>query len=461
MLTPVEQAVMAKLSIFRGGFTREAAEQVAGANLRVLLALVNKSFVQRQAENGRVTIHELLRQFAAAQRQQLDPENETALTHCRYFAQVAAQEVQRSLSFSLAHLQRKYLPDFDNLRRAWEVALTHGLTTELANLVRMIILFSLEQGLLPMTTIPQTMQSLRQRSIPESDKVMLHLQLNEFFILRSVGDMHLIKERFLAYLPLVEKHGDPELHYWTYDRLFNCRELWTDQAILEVWGEKARQASLKMQNEDFGKAIEMYDLEERTFGHPPNANVLERLENLKTYFEPKYGNSYFFFAILSTLQYQYRGMGLFDKAVQVGSQALNLAKQWQSLGWIGLSSMILADTFWEMGLPDEGRKIYLDDLEWNLAIGQTWQALGYLRCRAAYHSKWFGGPETAVSVMAMVHYHPDTPLNFLQSLELELPPFRESMDPAMFAAAWEKGRTMGFETTVSIVKLALTTGEVE
>ena len=53
LLTEPEQQVLAKLSVFRGGFTREAAQAIAGATLRQLLALVNKSLIQRDVGNGR------------------------------------------------------------------------------------------------------------------------------------------------------------------------------------------------------------------------------------------------------------------------------------------------------------------------------------------------------------------------------------------------------------------------
>jgi len=58
-----ERAVLARLSVFRGSFCREAAEQVAGATLPVLLALVVKSLLRRRPD-GRYQIHELLRQYA-------------------------------------------------------------------------------------------------------------------------------------------------------------------------------------------------------------------------------------------------------------------------------------------------------------------------------------------------------------------------------------------------------------
>jgi predicted ATPase len=93
LLTPQEQAVLARLTIFRGGFSRDTAQQVAGANLRVLLSLISKSLVQRSAEEGRFTMHELLRQFAAQRRR---PEEKISLLHCRYFAQLAKEEFYKA-----------------------------------------------------------------------------------------------------------------------------------------------------------------------------------------------------------------------------------------------------------------------------------------------------------------------------------------------------------------------------
>ncbi|MCB0128008.1 MAG: hypothetical protein KDE58_37345, partial [Caldilineaceae bacterium] len=64
-MTDSEQAVFAKLAIFRDGFTREAAQAVADADLTVLTSLVNKSFIRFRQEMQRYEIHELMRQFGA------------------------------------------------------------------------------------------------------------------------------------------------------------------------------------------------------------------------------------------------------------------------------------------------------------------------------------------------------------------------------------------------------------
>ncbi len=63
MLSSEEQDVFRCLSLFRGGFDREAAAQVALATLPVLASLLDKSLIRR-ADTGRYDVHELVRQFA-------------------------------------------------------------------------------------------------------------------------------------------------------------------------------------------------------------------------------------------------------------------------------------------------------------------------------------------------------------------------------------------------------------
>src|SRR5256885_15912803 len=63
-LTDVERDVFMKLSVFRGGFTREAAQAVAGASLKTLTTLVNKSLIRRDSQSGRYEDHEVLTQYA-------------------------------------------------------------------------------------------------------------------------------------------------------------------------------------------------------------------------------------------------------------------------------------------------------------------------------------------------------------------------------------------------------------
>ena len=95
LLSDAERQVLARLSVFRGGFSLEAAEQVAEASLSNVAGLADKSLIQ-MTRDDRYNLHELLRQYAA---DKLTEAGETALiahAHLTYFLGLAEQaEAQR------------------------------------------------------------------------------------------------------------------------------------------------------------------------------------------------------------------------------------------------------------------------------------------------------------------------------------------------------------------------------
>jgi predicted ATPase/DNA-binding SARP family transcriptional activator len=77
---------MKALSVFRAGFTREAAQFVTGASAKTLLDVTNKSWLQR-LDSGRYQIHELLRQFCFEKLQQETVTFEQVKKqYCEYYA---------------------------------------------------------------------------------------------------------------------------------------------------------------------------------------------------------------------------------------------------------------------------------------------------------------------------------------------------------------------------------------
>ncbi len=120
-LTEQEQAAFAKLSIFRGGFQREAAKAVAAASLPLLAALLDKSLL-RWEENRRYQIHELLRQYAA---QKLGNSAEQIRhVHADYYAQLAQRWRDDLIVGEMAALNQMRR-EFDNVRAAWRWSLQH------------------------------------------------------------------------------------------------------------------------------------------------------------------------------------------------------------------------------------------------------------------------------------------------------------------------------------------------
>jgi len=125
MLTTEEQSVLACLSAFHGRFRREAAEQVAGASLVSLSALVAKSLLRRTGTRH-YDLHELVRQYAAAKLTEHAFPLSVAERHSRYYldwlGRCAAGLKDRRQKDTVTELSA----EVDNLRTAWEWAITYG-----------------------------------------------------------------------------------------------------------------------------------------------------------------------------------------------------------------------------------------------------------------------------------------------------------------------------------------------
>ncbi len=72
MLTETERDLLMKLSVFQGGFTREAAITATGASLFLLSSLVDKSLLRYNKHPERYELHELVRTYAL-EKLQADP----------------------------------------------------------------------------------------------------------------------------------------------------------------------------------------------------------------------------------------------------------------------------------------------------------------------------------------------------------------------------------------------------
>jgi DNA-binding SARP family transcriptional activator/predicted ATPase len=93
-LDPRDQAVFARLSVFRGGFDHASAEQVAGASRETLARLVDQSLL-RMSHEGRYDLHDLLRQFGAEKLRQAGAEAATRQGHFEWYAAQAELNERR------------------------------------------------------------------------------------------------------------------------------------------------------------------------------------------------------------------------------------------------------------------------------------------------------------------------------------------------------------------------------
>ncbi len=121
-LGAAEQEQLARLAVFRGGFTREAAQEIAGASLRSLATLVRHSLLQRDPASGRYDVHELLRQYAEQRLVAAGMQDDAESRHSMWYANLA-QKLEPRLSEPDKHKALAELDtELDNIRAAWDSA---------------------------------------------------------------------------------------------------------------------------------------------------------------------------------------------------------------------------------------------------------------------------------------------------------------------------------------------------
>lgn len=125
LLSTEERRAIGRLSVFRSGFTREAAEKVARATVPLLSTLVDKSLV-RHSETGRYDLHELLRQYVNTQlRAEAQEEQEVRRLHAEYYLLLLETHKSKLQSHQQRDALAMLIPETDNIRAAWGEALSN------------------------------------------------------------------------------------------------------------------------------------------------------------------------------------------------------------------------------------------------------------------------------------------------------------------------------------------------
>jgi predicted ATPase len=126
LLAEEERRLFARLSVFAGGSTLEAAEEVAEADLDTLQSLVDKSLIR--FADGRFWMLETMREFALERLEETGGGEDLRHRHSAYFlelGELAKPELQASSSsIWFDRLQAEH----DNIRAALGDALEHGRT---------------------------------------------------------------------------------------------------------------------------------------------------------------------------------------------------------------------------------------------------------------------------------------------------------------------------------------------
>lgn len=143
LLDSAEQDLFMRLSVFAGGFDLESAHRVCGRDvgteddaLELLTALVDRSMVTvRGAGTTRFSVLETLRLYGRERLRDSGFSDDTADRHVHYFAGLAESAAAGMHTAAEGDWVRRMLPDYDNLRAAFERATATGDVESMLRLV--------------------------------------------------------------------------------------------------------------------------------------------------------------------------------------------------------------------------------------------------------------------------------------------------------------------------------------
>jgi predicted ATPase/DNA-binding SARP family transcriptional activator len=121
LLSKAELDAFLSLCVFVGSFSRNAAQQVSEASLRMLLGLANKSWLQ-QTDAGRFQLHELMRQYGEEQLKVDEPAwREANNRHADYFTCFVSDQSLRMRSPEQVAGVKALAEEIDgNIKKAWD-----------------------------------------------------------------------------------------------------------------------------------------------------------------------------------------------------------------------------------------------------------------------------------------------------------------------------------------------------
>lgn len=214
LMTDDERAALARLSIFAGGFNRDAACSVADTSLRILSALVDKSLLS-VSRTGRYTMHTLVKTYAEEKLKAVEGEiRRLREKHVQYFAhrleQIFPMEgIAEENQFDIQLLAT----DMDNVRAMWRWAVEMNMYSEIRRVLRLLWISFEMRGLVQEAaeTFKFAADHLQtQAASPQRDNSLAFLLTVCAWYLQRTGDYTVARDVVHKAVGLAEQHDDTE-----------------------------------------------------------------------------------------------------------------------------------------------------------------------------------------------------------------------------------------------------------
>lgn len=128
-LSDTEQVKFRNLAIFRGGFTEEAALEVAHVSVETLSKLAERSLIELD-NNGRYEMHAIIHFFLNDKLRSSSESNSIGNLHSRFFLGFLGEQI-RALEDGCAHAEDKINQELRNVQATWLHILSEGIITDI------------------------------------------------------------------------------------------------------------------------------------------------------------------------------------------------------------------------------------------------------------------------------------------------------------------------------------------
>jgi predicted ATPase/Tfp pilus assembly protein PilF len=488
LLSEEERAVLRQLSVFRGGFRREAARGL-GASLPILSALVDKSLLRRDAA-GRYDMLEVLRQYAEGKLQEVPAEQARAHGwHGGFYAQFLQQRRTAIRGEQQKETLAKIGVEIENVRAAWAWALEQGGTAEIEQALECLHHFYEMRSwfLEGEETFARAVERIRGR--PEAGAVLGQLLTRQAWFCERLARYTQASELYQAGLELARVHRLPQeitlalsglglitYRQGDYPRAWEILQesLATGRQVDDPWGLAQALSNLSMvamaqgecveARQLFGQVLDIY----RRIGYRRGiAGTLNNLGGvagpLGEYAEARrlYQESGDFFRqigdrrglafVLNNLGHVLEAVGEYAEAERLCQESLTVFREIGDRWSIANTLNNLGAVACTLGECARSRQYFREALTTALGLGAiplVLEALGGMAGILALE----GEQERAVELAAFARQHPASDRETCRKAERILAEAAGQLSPEAFLAARTRGEGQELEAVVKGIR---------
>jgi serine/threonine protein kinase/predicted ATPase len=372
LMQETERDSFMKLTIFRGGFEREAAQSVAGAGLRTLNSLINKSLLTRDP-TGRYRLHTLLRQYAEEHFANHADSESVHEAHAMYYGRFL-EKVQSMYNTRNEEKAADMVEiELENARLAWNWAIQNQRWEPLSKSLYTMLMFHIgrsmsREGAAMFDTLAQALITHGQ----SDTAIYWQTRSHQAWVSNSLGDYELVWQYASGAYDFFQKTSNGWAMSEALNTMSYVKMMQGDYDASVDYASKAIEHSnqpdvppiswfMGMGNKGYAEFLRGNDEEARRIYE-------EIIERSKTVDYSPPGNAY----MINNLGEIVRAMGENDQAREMFNRAYKIFEQHKLRRGMAFTLNNLAGIEFQSGNNVRAKAFYLRAYELNKEIGDQW-----------------------------------------------------------------------------------------